>query len=185
MTRTLKHDNWGHWGHTSYYQLESTDFSMNASLRDVTFGQPSQLEMNQEGGFGGIFSRISQPEEHSQSGNIGCLRLGYWWSKFLKRQGSHCRWTPPPVTRLLLGIYFFSPALEVGGGAKETGRRGKVDMDFLVPTASGNRQLEHSQHSYVFSFVQVTALGLWWSKLQLLCWGLHQPATVDHGGRQN
>lgn len=47
-----------------------------------------------------------------------------------------------------------------GGGAKETGRRGKVDVNFLVPTASGNRQLEHSQHSYAFSFVQVATLGL-------------------------
>lgn len=70
-----------------------------------------------------------------------------------------------------------------GKGTKEAGRRGKVGVDFLMPT--GNRQLEHSQHSYVFSFVQVTTLGLWWSKLQLLRWGLHQPATVDHGGRQN
>lgn len=30
---------------------------MNASLKDVvTFGQPTQVEMNQEGGFGDIFS---------------------------------------------------------------------------------------------------------------------------------
>lgn len=50
-------------GLTSYYQLESMDFPMNRSLKDITFGQPSQLEMNQEGGFGAIFSPISQTKE--------------------------------------------------------------------------------------------------------------------------
>ena len=32
---------------------------------------------------------------------------------------------------------------------------------------------------------QVIAVGLWRPELQLLCWGFHQPAAVDHGGRQN
>ena len=94
------------------------DFPMNRSLKDITFGQPSELEMNQEGGFEAIFSPISQPKSFDR----GCLRLGDLWNKFLE-------------TLLLLqtdstssyhtfaGILFLFPVLEVwwGKGGREEG----------------------------------------------------------------
>lgn len=47
------------------------------------------------------------------------------------------------------------------------------------------RARQSADRLLVSSSAQVIAVGLWRPELQLLCRGFHQPAAVDHGGRQN
>lgn len=38
--------------------------------------------------------------------------------------------------------------------------------------------------SLIILAFQTAAMGLWWQKLQLLCWGLHRSEVVVLAGRQ-